>query len=478
MGNTTIVWFRRDLRLQDNPAWNHALHSDGKVIPVYIHCPKEEGKWPRGEASMWWLHRALEDLANQLDSLNCPLVIKNSSSASLSALQDLIDESGAQSVVWNRCYEPAMATRDTTIKQTLTEAGIFVESFNGSLLLDPLKIKNKSGTPFKVFTPFWKHCSAQEIEKPSTTRKALSPHHILGDSLTDLNLMPNIPWYRSMDDFWTPTRAGGLKLLKVAVKKAPNYLDTRDIPEDDGTSRLSPYLHFGQIGPREFYHTILNQCSDTKAAEIGMVRQLFWREFSAHLLYHFPHSSDTALKEEYDHFPWKLDADLLRKWQRGDTGYPIVDAGMRQLWQTGWMHNRVRMIAASLLVKHLLQPWQEGAYWFWDTLVDADLPNNTMGWQWIAGSGADASPYFRIFNPIIQGKKFDPNGTYIRRWIPKLSKLPNEAIHTPWELESLELEAAGVRLGNTYPEPIVPHQEGRSRALAAYQQFKEMLEDL
>ncbi|MDC0088247.1 DNA photolyase family protein [Akkermansiaceae bacterium] len=487
---SSIVWFRRDLRLQDNPAWNNAILLGAPIIPIYIHSPHEEGTWRRGGASNWWLHHALTDLQQQLSDVGIKLTIldasePNKASSSLAALENIISQTGAKNIFWNRCYESSLIQRDTAIKQSLTQIGLHVESFNGSLLLDPLVIKNKSGTPFQVYTPFWKHCRQIEVSAPQTLHipkeentVVAEPHQpdsapISTTTLADLKLLPTIPWDKGMKDFWNPTRTGGLELLRLATDKAPFYGEKRDIPAQDGTSRLAPYLHFGQISPREFFHQIRN-VKQVEKADSGIIRQLYWREFSAHLLYHFPHSQDTALKPQYDAFPWDLNEELLSKWHLGQTGFPIVDAGMRQLWHTGWMHNRTRMIAGSLLVKHLLQPWQEGARWFWDTLCDADLANNSMGWQWLAGSGADASPYFRIFNPIIQGKKFDPTGDYVRKWCPELAELPNDLIHTPWAATPIELNLAGITLGKDYPEPIIPHEDGRKKALDAYESFKKL----
>lgn len=492
-----IVWFRRDLRLQDNPAWNAAILHGGPILPVYIHCPEEEGSWRRGGASSWWLHHALADLEAQLKEHNIELTIIDRAKASspepsLEALHELITHTGATAVFWNRCYDPAITQRDTKIKRSLTEASIQAESFNGSLLLDPLTIKNQSNKPFQVFTPFWKHCRQIEVSPPQTLTITDQEAFIIAEpyqptsdpvstaTLAELKLLPTIPWDQGLQDSWNPTRMGGIELLSQAEDKAPLYASTRDLPAQDGTSRLAPYLHFGQISPREFFHHIRRTKDSTKVekADTGILRQLYWREFSAHLLYHFPHSQDRALKSQYDSFPWDYDEDILRKWQLGQTGFPIVDAGMRQLWHTGWMHNRTRMIAGSLLVKHLLQPWQEGARWFWDTLCDADLANNSMGWQWLAGSGADASPYFRIFNPIIQGKKFDPTGDYVRKWCPELAKLPDNLIHTPWEATPIELRLASIDLGKDYPNPIIPHELGRKKALDAYEAYKNNLDKM
>ena len=474
--NPTIVWFRRDLRLHDNAAWNWAVQRGKPIIALYIHTPAEEGSWRRGAASNWWLHYALQDLDDELRKNGGSLTIRKSSRA-IEVLNEITSAENVSAMSWNRCYEPTIVKRDTAIKQTLKNSDIEVHSCNGSLLLDPHTVKNKSGKPFQVFTPFWKHCKQLEVTKPKTLTAALKFQHVDSESLDSLELLPTIHWDKGMEQFWDPSRSGGLKLLKDAVQKSQSYEVGRDIPSLDGTSRLSSYLHFGQISPQEFFHTVISGCKNREKAETGILRQLYWREFASHLLYHFPHSQDHALKPEYDRFPWNFNEQFLRAWQRGQTGFPIVDAGMRQLWQTGWMHNRVRMIAGSLLVKHLLQPWQEGARWFWDTLVDADLANNSMGWQWVAGSGADASPYFRIFNPIIQGKKFDPTGDYVKKWVPELSGLGKDQIHTPWEVTPIELVSAGITLGKDYPHPIISHENGRQAALDAYASYKQAAQD-
>jgi len=473
--DTCIVWFRRDLRLHDNPAWNAAVSSGCDIIPLFIHSPSEEGKWRRGGASNWWLHHALKDLSDQLKTHGHTLIIRSSKS-SLTVLTEITQQQPVKAIYWNRCYEAQSVKRDTLIKETLTSDGISVQTFNGNLLFDPLKITNKTNAPYRVFTPFWKNCLTLEIKTPETlkVKKAdcLAPVRLKSDGLDSLHLLPTIPWDTEMREFWKPTRSGAKKLLKQAIAKATHYTDLRDIPSEDGTSRLSAYLHFGQLSPAEFYHEVLTHTKAKDAAQMGILRQLFWREFSAHLLYHFPHTHDQPLRDEYQNFPWDFDSEILKKWQRGQTGFPIVDAGMRQLWKTGWMHNRVRMVASSFLVKHLLQPWQEGSHWFWDTLVDADLANNTQGWQWVGGCGADASPYFRVFNPILQSKKFDPTGCYIKKWLPELKDVPTEFIHTPWEMEPLELIAAGVKLGTDYPAPIISHPDGRKQALDAYKTWK------
>ncbi len=474
MSETIIVWFRKDLRLEDNPALFAAIKNGSSVVPLYIHDDLREGKWPLGGASRWWLHHALIDLQKQLEELGSKLVIQIGPSGKV--LDGIIRKTRATGVYWNRRYEPDLIERDSIIKTTLRKNLIEARSFNASLLFEPHTIQNKSGKPFQVFTRFWKHCRQLPIDKPvvAELEKLKSPSKWpRSESIKKLGLLPSIKWDSGFYDRWTPTRKGAAERLKQLVQeKAKTYAENRNRPDLPHTSSLSPYLHFGQIGPREIYHAIseaklLNLYSpQVYLSEIG------WREFSYHLIYHFPQTPELPLREKFANFPWKRREKFLKAWHRGETGYPIVDAGMRELWHTGWMHNRVRMITASFLVKHLLQPWQEGAAWFWDTLVDADLANNTQGWQWTAGCGADASPYFRIFNPITQGQKFDPEGVYTRRWVPELEKLPLKHLFDPWTADQPTLNTAGVQLGKTYPKPIVDHVAARNKALDAFNRIK------
>ena len=447
MNGPTIVWFRSDLRLDDNPALAAAA-ARGAVVPVFIWAPEEEKPWEPGAASRWWLHQSLEKLAAALAKVGAPLVIR--SGASLATLRALVKESGATGVVWNRRYEPAVIARDTKIKKALAADGLAVESFNGSLLFEPMHVATKEGKPYQVFTPFWRSLLAKD--EPAAA--AAAPRKLRGverspksQSIESLGLLPEIAWDGTMTKTWTPGEAGGAKRLERFLDKAlAGYSTDRDRPDHDGTSSLSPHLHFGEISPRRVWHAVREAVGGRPAAKItsggaeAYLRELGWREFANHLLFHFPHTTDAPLRADYAKFPWAKDPVGVRAWQKGRTGFPIVDAGMRQLWATGWMHNRVRMIVASFLVKDLRVSWLEGARWFWDTLVDADLAANTLGWQWAAGCGADAAPYFRIFNPTSQGEKFDPDGAYAAKW-------------------------AG--LGPSYPEPIVDHGEARKRALEA-----------
>jgi deoxyribodipyrimidine photo-lyase len=465
MPTPTLVWFRHDLRLADNPALSHACATGGPVIPVFIWSPEEEGNWPPGAATRWWLHQSLFALTSDLEDRRSRLIVRRG--PALETLRELARETGAKSVVWNRRYEPASIARDTTIKSALKSDGLAAESFSASLLFEPTDIRNKAGTPFKVFTPFWKHCLSLGTPAPPQPAPARIAAPGLWPSsleLAELSLLPTVPWDTGLRGRWTPGERGAVAVLEdFLLERMTEYSDERDRPDRPGTSGLSPHLHFGEISPRQIWA----QCNAQGAAAGPYLRQLVWREFAHHLLYHFPDTPTAPLRPEFEHFPWVDDPAGLRAWQRGLTGYPIVDAGMRQLWHTGWMHNRVRMIVGSFLVKDLLVSWRRGAEWFWDTLVDANLANNTLGWQWIGGCGADAAPYFRIFNPVLQGEKFDPKGEYVRRWCPELSRLPTSLIHQPWTASPSELRAARVRLGESYPAPIVDHKEARDRALVA-----------
>jgi deoxyribodipyrimidine photo-lyase len=473
MAATTIVWFRHDLRIDDNPALAAAA-GRGMVVPVFVWAPEEEAPWAPGAASRWWLHRSLEKLAAALAKAGCPLVIRRG--GSLATLRKLATEFGATHVTWNRRYEPAIVKRDTAIKQALAADGLAVESFNGGLLYEPAHVATKEGRPYQVFTPFWRALLARdEPATPVAAPKKLvpAPKTAAGLAIEALGLLPSIPWAGTMERTWSPGEAGAHKRLDSFLDRAlTGYGTERDRPDHVGTSCLSAHLHFGEISPRRVWHAVRDAAGGKPAAKLAgspevYLRELGWREFAGHLLFHFPHTADAPLRADYAKFPWANDPVGLRAWQRGRTGFPIVDAGMRQLWATGWMHNRVRMIVASFLVKDLRVSWLEGARWFWDTLVDADLAANTLGWQWAAGCGADAAPYFRIFNPTSQGTKFDPEGTYVRTWVPELAKLPSDDIHEPAEADTSVLSKAGIVLGRDYPEPLVDHAEARKLALEA-----------
>lgn len=477
MSETAIIWFRRDLRLTDNPALEQALASCEHVIPVYIHAPDEEAPWQLGGASRWWLHHSLNALAADIGALGSRLIIRRDDS--LEALRLLIRETGAKQCLWNRLYDPATIERDTTVKQALRAEGVRCDSFNAAMMQEPWQVKTGAGEPYRVFTPYWRRCLPQlaGIAAPPPTPKALPP---VADSIASLPvdtlaLLPNIRWDAGLYETWQPGEAGAAERLKTFLAgPITEYGEGREVPGQPGTSALSPHLHWGEIGPRQILHAIGDHGLSDNADAAHYIRELGWRDFSYQMLYHFPNTPTAPLNPKFAAFPWRDDADgaLLSAWQRGTTGIPIVDAGMRELWQTGWMHNRVRMVVSSLLTKNLRLPWQEGARWFWDTLVDADLASNTQGWQWSAGSGADAAPYFRIFNPVRQGERFDPNGVYVRRWCPELARLPDKLILQPWEAQPALLEEFGLRLGRDYPAPVVDLKQSRAEALAAYDSIK------
>ncbi|MFO8027214.1 MAG: deoxyribodipyrimidine photo-lyase [Opitutales bacterium] len=470
----TILWLRQDLRLQDNAALQAAIEGGGTILPVFIDDRDALGDWQPGGASRWFLHRALDSLQASFKEVGGRLYYL--AGDSLEELKALIASSGAERVYWNRRYEGPHRERDAAVKMALRDAGIEVKSFNSSLLNEPHTVSTGTGQPYKVYTPYWKKVKDRRLEPPvEVDLQAVGFYgdEALGCQLDELQLLPEHSWHDKLEAHWEVSEAAAMRQLEGFLD-APveEYDSARDLPSQAGTSRLSPYLHWGLIGPRQVMRR-LHATHDLRARGPQVfAKEIYWREFAYNVLYHFPHTPDAPLQEKYADFPWEYDKTVLKRWQRGQTGYPIVDAGMRELYETGWMHNRVRMIVSSLLVKHLLQDWRDGARWFWDTLVDADLASNTLGWQWSGGCGADAAPYFRIFNPMTQGKKFDPDGDYVRRWVPELAKVPAKYIHEPWEASPALLQHAGCRLGEDYPAPIIDHKEGRQRALAAFDKVK------
>ena len=464
-----IVWLRQDLRLRDNPALQAAVDRGGPVVPVYIQCDAEEGEFAPGGASRWWLHRSLAALDADLRSRGSRLSLQRG--PALHCLREIVARTGARAVYWNRRYEPAAIARDLEVKAQLRGDGLVVESFNGSLLREPWEIRNGAGHPYRVYTAF-KRRVLEKLEPCAPLRlpaRWTAPRTWPASApLVKLELLPDIEWYGEMERAWRPGETGALARLRAFAKKPlASYAKTRDRPDRDGTSALSPHLHFGELSVRQVWHALAQ--GGAKVRDSTFAAELLWREFAHHLIYHFPHTVTQPLDRSFERFAWRDDAAQLHAWQRGRTGIPIVDAGMRQLWATGWMHNRVRMIVASFLVKNLRSHWLQGARWFWDTLVDADLAANTLNWQWVAGCGADAAPYFRIFNPLTQSAKFDPAGGYVRRWVPELARLPAPHIHAPHDAPAEVLDKAGVRIGTTYPAPLVDLAESRRAALAAYQ---------
>jgi deoxyribodipyrimidine photo-lyase len=474
-----IVWFRRDLRLADNRALAAAAETGRALVACYVLDEAVSDEHALGGAGRWWLHHSLAALARQLEARGARLILRRG--AVRSVIADLVAETGARDVHAGAYPERAASDLERSLQATFAEQGVTLHTHPGALLFHREAVRTKGGKPFKVFTPFWKACL--QLPDPGTPVEAprrLSPFagELESDSLESWGLLPRSPdWATGFVDFWQPGETGAHARLESFLEKGlVTYPEWRDRPDFDGTSGLSPHLHFGELSPRQVWHVVRSVMAARPSARTGgdaYLRQLGWREFSYHLLNHWPTLPRDPFRPEFGNFPWRPDTDLLERWQRGLTGYPLVDAGMRQLWRTGRMHNRVRMVAASFLVKHLLIPWQDGAAWFWDTLVDADLANNSASWQWVAGCGADAAPYFRIFNPIIQGRKFDPDGSYIRRWVPELENLPASHIHEPWNAPAETLERAGVRLDQNYPRPVVDHRAARARALAAYDLIKK-----
>ncbi|AGG87383.1 cryptochrome/photolyase family protein [Rhodanobacter denitrificans] len=464
--STALVLFRRDLRLADNPAWSAACAEHAQVLPVFIHSG-DEGRWSAGAASRWWLHHSLAALARQLHDASAGLHLRRGEP--LDILRALIASSGARAVYWNRLYEPAAIARDTRIKSALRADGIAVHSHNAALWCEPWAIATQQAAPYKVFTPYWRNLRPRLQPVEPLPAPHVPGWHELPDGLplAALELLPRIAWAGGLAARWQPGEAGARELLEIFGDDAiGDYAHARDLPARHGTSRLSPHLHFGEISPRQIQFELDRRAHATDAKRRPdlepYLRELGWREFAHHLLYHFPHTPTDNFNPRFDDFPWApADHALLERWQRGRTGIPLVDAGMRELWRTGWMHNRVRMIVASFLTKNLRQHWQHGARWFWDTLVDADLANNTLGWQWVAGCGADAAPYFRVFNPVTQAKKFDPDGIYLRRWLPELAEAPLALLHEPWRDADL-LKRSG------YPAPMVELGQSRQQALDAY----------
>lgn len=462
----SIVWFRQDLRLHDNPALTAAVKA-GDVLPIFILDDHFSNK---GSASKVWLHHSLIELDRSLDG---QLSIYRGDP--LEIILDIVSRRDIDAVYWNRCYEPLSIERDKTIKTCLSERSIFAQSFNGSLLWEPWDVLKPDGTPYRVFTPFYrKGCLSRNAPRTPLPKpeKIQTFSDDQSKDVSELSLLPqNNRWDVGLMKHWHVGEAAAADVLNLFLEKGLHgYKKGRNYPSQSHVSRLSPYLHWGQLSPNTVWYAARargeNEDIDHFCSELG------WREFSYSLLYNYPTLPSENFQPKFDAFPWKKNDQHLEAWRKGKTGVPIVDAGMRELWQTGYMHNRVRMIVASYLVKNLRIDWREGENWFWDTLFDADLANNSASWQWVAGSGADAAPYFRIFNPVTQGEKFDPDGDYIRRYVPELSRLSGKHLFAPWMAPAESLRAAGIRLGDTYPAPIVDLKTSRQEALAAFQDLK------
>jgi deoxyribodipyrimidine photo-lyase len=487
-----VVWFRDDQRLADHPALEYAAASGHPVVCVYVYDPEPHDARAPGGAVRWWLHESLRELDAALAARGGGLTVLYGPEQEV--IETFAAQTGAAKVCWNRRYSAAQRKTDAAIKSALKARGIEVFTFNGHLLREPWTVTTRGGQPFQVFGAYWRaarHDYAPELPRPAPGRIEFFrvPEHVTSrvKALPDLKLQPCAPdWAGGLRDTWQcGEEAGQRRLQQFLADTLAGYAIGRDTPGAQATSRLSPYLRFGNLSVRQVWYAALeasragpradrqaeaDECrvaAPIAASLDKFLDELGWREFSYHLLYHFAPLDRVNFRRQFDAMPWRDDPESLDAWQRGTTGYPIVDAGMRELWHTGWMHNRVRMVAASFLVKHLLIDWRAGEAWFWDTLVDADEASNPASWQWVAGTGADAAPYFRIFNPVLQGQKFDPEGDYVRRWVPELARLPDASIHAPWLAQRAQLEAASVRLGENYPGPMVDHQHARTRALQA-----------
>jgi deoxyribodipyrimidine photo-lyase len=461
-----IVWFRNDLRLADNPVLHAAVEQADEILPVFILDERIGG------AARWWLHHSLTALSADLAQLGSKLLLRRGDPRQI--IPELAAEIGAASVHAGRSFEPAARAADKDVHDVLKNAGVALRRHLSAMLFVPEEMRTKTGGYYGVYSPFARACFAagvpdEILPKPS---KLAGVTKVMGDKLADWKLLPKRPdWAGGFRETWTPGEAGARQRLDAFLAgPVLKYDQARNLPAVAGTSMLSPHVHFGEISPRTVWHAAA-AAGTAKGVQV-FLKELLWREFSISLLWQHKTLAEEPLRPAFKKFPWRPDQGKLRAWQQGKTGYPIVDAGMRELWRIGWMHNRVRMIAASFLVKHLLIPWQEGAAWFMDTLAEADLAANSASWQWVAGCGADAAPYFRIFNPVLQGKTFDPEGAYVRKYVPALAALPGQFIHTPWEADQDTLAEAGVKLGETYPRPIIDLAEGRQLALAAYEQVK------
>jgi deoxyribodipyrimidine photo-lyase len=473
-----IVWFRDDLRLSDHPALSAAAKSGAPVIGLYVFDETSRSVRPLGGAARWWLAQSLRRLQASLQSAGAELELRRGPASRI--IPEIARTSNASAVFWNEIAQAPHLAIAKVVEAELAKAGIDSQSFAGDLLASPRNIRNKEGRGLRVFTPFWRRVQAHgEVRAPLPAPKRLTTvAGIASETLEDWKLEPRHPdWAGGLRETWTPGEAAAQQRLKDFLAGGlKGYQADRDRPDRDGTSSLSPHLRFGEISPRQIWHAARFAAAERPALSTDaekFLSELAWREFCRHLLYDNPDLATANLQTTFEAFPWRHDPKTLAAWQRGRTGYPIVDAGMRQLWHTGVMHNRVRMVVASFLVKHLLIDWREGEQWFWDTLVDADAGSNPANWQWVAGCGADAAPYFRVFNPVLQGEKFDPDGAYVRRWVPELSRLPPKLIHQPWRATPLELKSADVELGRSYPEPIIDHGKGRERALAAYAKLRK-----
>lgn len=474
---TTLIWFRRDLRLHDHAALNAACEMGHFIIPLFIYQNNSLAQGGFGAAQKWWLYHSLKNLQGQFKDLGLQFIFKQGKA--IDVLSKLFDETNATGLYWNRSYDPYTLSQDEKIKNHFETHHKDIKDFPGSVLFEPWTIQNKQNKPYKVFNQYWKTClKAFPIKAPLPAPKKMKAYSkiINSDHLSQWNLIPKNPdWSHGFNVNWQPGETNALQTVEEFIlgHHIQKYKYDRQYPSYNGSSNLSPCLHFGEISPRQIWQKV-RVLTEMSTSTEKFLTEIGWREFSYYLLYHFPKFHYESFRADFKLFVWDNSQERLLAWQKGKTGYPLVDAGMRQLWQIGWMHNRVRMVVASFLTKHLLIEWQKGAAWFLDTLLDADLANNSMGWQWIAGTGVDAAPYFRIFNPILQGEKFDPQGNYIRKWVPELEHVPKKYIHQPWTASEDILKASNVKLGENYPFPIVDHSSAYKLALQRYKEIKSM----
>ncbi|MEZ5870329.1 MAG: deoxyribodipyrimidine photo-lyase [Nitratireductor sp.] len=479
--NPVIMWFREDLRIADNPALYKAAETGAPIVAIFILDEETEGLRKFGAAQKWMLHHALLQLETSIAALGGKLVLRRGSTQAV--LRDLAMKSGSNRIFWNRRYGPGEMRLDTALNASLPDLGVEPHSFLAALLHEPSRVRTGKGDPFRVYSPFWRaleKLGEPRLPLPAPENPAFTQAGVESLPLDKLDLLPTKPdWAAGLRQTWQHGEACAAGLLDDFLSRGiDGYADGRDFPAQTKVSRLSPYLRFGMISPYQVWHRAKTAQSEigSKPGDTGkFLKELGWREFSYHLLVNYPDIGWQNFSSRFDDFPWREDPPELDAWKRGMTGYPIVDAGMRELWHTGYMHNRVRMVAASLLVKHLLVHWKTGEQWFWDTLVDGDPASNPANWQWVAGSGADAAPYFRIFNPVLQGRKFDPTGEYVRKWVPEIAALPDNHLHCPWKAPREVLRSSGIRLGSTYPLPIIDHDTARSRALSAFETLRKAI---